>query len=182
MKCKRLRDIIEYETGLSLSTNTRRREYVQARGMYYYILRKETNMSLQAISETVKKNHATILHSVNNFDNWLVADSDLSKVYRKVLRSFLSLKDVNELTTTINKGEIIESIMNENELLKEKLLEMNREVDKVRENPLVDLVCEIPEERKGEALERIQLMVQGWSWKYEDKCEIIGGFNSVDSY
>jgi hypothetical protein len=118
-------------------------------------------MSLQAISETVKKNHATILHSVNNFDNWLVADSDLSKVYRKVLRSFLSLKDVNELTTTINKGEIIESIMNENELLKEKLLEMNREVDKVRENPLVDLVCEIPEERKGEALERIQLMVQG---------------------
>jgi menaquinone-dependent protoporphyrinogen IX oxidase len=181
MKCDKLKQIIEYETGLDLSRNTRRREYVQARGIYYYILRKETNMSLQSISETVKKNHATILHSVNHFDNWLVADPDLKKIYKRVLKSFLSSNTTN-IASRQNNGQIVNSIMEENERLNKELLKMNVEVNKVRDNPLVDLVCEIPKEKQEEVLERIKLMVQSWSWKYEDKCEIIGGFNSVSAY
>jgi len=181
MKHKRLRDIIEYETGLNIYVNTRRREYVQARAMYYYILRKETKMSLQAISETVKKNHATILHSINNFDDWMAADPELNKSYKRVLKSFFSSGDINNTSPKVN-GEIIESLINENQSMKKKLSDMSKEIHKARKNPLVDLVYDVPQERQEEAYNRIDLMIKGWAWKYEDKCEIIGGFNSVDAY
>jgi len=181
MNYKRLRDIVEYETGLDISKNTRRREYVQARGIYYYILRKETNMSLHSISETVKKNHATILHSVNNFESWLFADPDLKKTYKRVLKSFLSLR-TSTIVSPKNNGEIVNSIIEENERLNKELLKMSSKLNKVNDNPLIELVANIPDERYSEAKERIKLMINGWSWKYEDKCEVIGGFNSVEAY
>ena len=121
------------------------------------------------------------MHSVNHFDNWLVADPDLKKIYKRVLKSFLSSNTTN-IASRQNNGQIVNSIMEENERLNKELLKMNVEVNKVRDNPLVDLVCEIPKEKQEEVLERIKLMVQSWSWKYEDKCEIIGGFNSVSAY
>ena len=51
---KRIRDIIEKETGVSLDNTTRKRKVVHARRMYYSILKLHTKMSLQAIGATLK--------------------------------------------------------------------------------------------------------------------------------
>ena len=58
---KRIRDIIEKETGINLDIATRKREAVLARRMYYTILKRQTKMSLNDIGATpVSYTHLTL--------------------------------------------------------------------------------------------------------------------------
>ena len=61
-----IKNLVEKEFDLQLKRKTRRRVYVEARAIYYMLLREKGRMSFANISETLDKNHATVLHAVKN--------------------------------------------------------------------------------------------------------------------
>lgn len=64
-----LDEICEYinkEFNLDIKENTRKRDYVEGRALFYFIARKKTNYSYECISGYFQKNHATAVHAIQN--------------------------------------------------------------------------------------------------------------------
>jgi hypothetical protein len=126
-----LRDLIKslLKVDVKLS-RTRKREVVNARMIYSYILRN-CGWGYSAIGRSVVKDHATIMHYVRCFENYMKSDSELRNSYNLILSEFnsrdqsvvfltedelkkkLSLKiiDLNkELKSRVEKDDRLENI------------------------------------------------------------------------
>ena len=79
-----IKNIVEKEFGLDITKRTRRREYVEARAIYYGLLRDYTTLGLANIGRSIKKNHATVLHGQRNLKDWLVVDKRIMEIYNKL--------------------------------------------------------------------------------------------------
>lgn len=115
---QRIRETVENQTGVDLHIKTRKRESVQARRMYYKILKKQTKMSLSAIGKTLKlrQDHATVLNQINKFD----IDYQQDKAFALKFRSIMNvLNGVIEIS--------------EEEQLKDKNLELNVKINELLE-------------------------------------------------
>lgn len=63
---KKIQLTIEKETGKKLVSPHRDREHVYARTIYFKLCRERTHKTLKEIGESIGKNHATVLHALNN--------------------------------------------------------------------------------------------------------------------
>jgi len=75
-----LQKVIQEFLEVDITTKSRKQEFINARMIYYKILR-DLKYSWTAIGLSVKKNHATILHAVRVFDDLITYDSELKKSY-----------------------------------------------------------------------------------------------------
>tara|TARA_R110001632_G_C11275384_1_gene411257 strand:+ start:322 stop:612 length:291 start_codon:yes stop_codon:yes gene_type:complete len=57
-----------------ITENNRTREIVMARAAYYWIARHTTKSSLAKIGDSVGRDHASVLYSLKNFNDWLRFD------------------------------------------------------------------------------------------------------------
>ena len=75
---------VQFSSGLhDLKAKTRRREYVDARRIAYYILRNVHGFSFQSIAKEFDKNHASVIHGIKDFDFLLKPDKSLHEIYNK---------------------------------------------------------------------------------------------------
>jgi len=70
-----LRDVCEitHITPEKMIGRSRVKEVVEARQLYYYIVKKvlRIGISLQHLANTLNQNHATVLHGINNINNMI---------------------------------------------------------------------------------------------------------------
>lgn len=67
MKLENLIKIVSDITGVDIRSNSRDSDHVVARAMYYDIAYNKLRLgSLSSIGRSIGKNHATVLHSINN--------------------------------------------------------------------------------------------------------------------
>jgi len=59
-------DYVNATLGLDIRQDSRKREFVDARAFYYELARRLTNNSLHRIGDSLNRNHATVIHSLNN--------------------------------------------------------------------------------------------------------------------
>lgn len=83
-----LLNIMRVETGLDLKRKTRKREYVDARAIAFYIIKTELNLSLDAIGKFFEKNHATVLHGLRVFYNLIETDKSFKNKFNKIFFTF----------------------------------------------------------------------------------------------
>ena len=81
-------NVIE-ETGIDPRADSRKREYVFGRAVVYDILRKHLRMSLTDIAKVFNKNHATVLHSLNQLPYLMKYDHDLQYTYNNIINNWL---------------------------------------------------------------------------------------------
>lgn len=98
-----LKNIIKEEINVDLDSknvkNCRDREFVEARAMYYALLRKYTNMTYTRIGDSVGKNHATVMHAAESLPFWLKQDEGLFNTYSKIntkFRQFLGYDEADK--------------------------------------------------------------------------------------
>jgi hypothetical protein len=84
MTSKLVKEIVEDYYKLKIDSKTRQRKYVEARAVYYKLLRENSRMSLQAIGNTMKRDHATVLHSLRQIKDWLEYDKELKRDYNTI--------------------------------------------------------------------------------------------------
>ncbi|MDE6819033.1 MAG: chromosomal replication initiator protein DnaA, partial [Muribaculaceae bacterium] len=60
-----------------LFTRSRKREINDARQVVMYMTKRHTQLSLSAIGSRLSRNHATVLHAVNNIENRMATEPQL---------------------------------------------------------------------------------------------------------
>ena len=80
----KLYDHFNKETGIDIFRNTRKREYVEARAVFNFVLYNVHNLGLNDIARFYKANkknydHATVYHSLNNFDVYNLYSKEVSE-------------------------------------------------------------------------------------------------------
>tara|TARA_X000001382_G_scaffold67457_1_gene46853 strand:- start:555 stop:971 length:417 start_codon:yes stop_codon:yes gene_type:complete len=89
------------ELGLSLNRNTRKREYVYARAIYFKLCREFSHATLSSIGESVNRDHASVIHGMFVFDVIALHKDTILSSYTKIRNELLmqnedDLKKYNE--------------------------------------------------------------------------------------
>lgn len=103
-----IKEIIQDESGIdNILKDSRKRSYVDARRIFYHILRNYHCLSFEKIGKICgKRNHATILHSLRDVEFLIKSDPDISSLYNRVSDRVLNLKTEKQLL--IEKVERLE--------------------------------------------------------------------------
>tara|TARA_R110000782_G_scaffold33729_1_gene81138 strand:+ start:1406 stop:1870 length:465 start_codon:yes stop_codon:yes gene_type:complete len=84
-------------TKLNIFKNTRKREYIEARSIFYVIMKKEYNCTYAFIEEYMRSNgksvtHATLVHAVKSFASYAKFNNYLSLGRESILNQITQLK------------------------------------------------------------------------------------------
>lgn len=129
-----LRDIIRIVLGVDVkNAKSRHRHVVNARMIYAHILHRG-GWSYSSIGRAMVKHHATIMHYVKNFDNYLMSDPELRRSYVEIKNSFDGdITDQLYLSEDELKKELI-LLRKENKSLSLKLIEIEEQLKSVISN------------------------------------------------
>jgi chromosomal replication initiation ATPase DnaA len=95
-----LKQIIEYvnlNLKIDIGSDTRKREYVEGRSLYYTLAKKHTMFSDQEIGKSIDKNHATVLWGRTKVFTHALKEN---KLIKKAYDAFI-FKDSNEMDRLI---------------------------------------------------------------------------------
>lgn len=102
MITKELINIIKEETNIDLNDkdviNCRDREFVEARAIYYTLLRQHTKMTYTKIGQSIGKNHATVMHAADALPYWIQQDKSLGYTYERIQTRFKKVLGGVEVT------------------------------------------------------------------------------------
>ena len=88
MTTQQIKQLIETELNIEINAKSRKRKNVYARAIYFKICRDRTHLSLKELGDTLKLNHATELHGLNNvFPTFEIYNHDYMEVYSKIKNS-----------------------------------------------------------------------------------------------
>jgi len=109
---ERLKEIILKETDIDVSKNSRKHNIIEARALYFYLVKHfKPKMTLQEIAESVNKNHATVIHSLNNYEMYEKFNRDLRSLRNIIVNQMdeenvLNTENINELRLEIKKKNL----------------------------------------------------------------------------
>ena len=146
---EKFKKIIEFETGVNVEIVSRKRNFVEARAIYYKLLRDISNMTLQAIGDTVNRDHATILHSLKSVDDWMKYDVKLSGKYKNILYAIDNIGDSD-----------MNNLRYDNMMLNLRIEELEKKISKSSSNRLYALMDKIPYEKQEIVYDRISVIVR----------------------
>ncbi len=146
---EKFKKIIEFETGVNVEIVSRKRNFVEARAIYYKLLRDISNMTLQAIGDTVNKDHATILHSLKGVDDWMRYDTKLFEKYKNILYAIDNIGDSD-----------MNSLRYDNMMLSLKIEELEERINKLSSNRFYTLIDKIPNHKEELVYDRISAIVK----------------------
>ena len=86
MTTKEIKELVEGELGYRINVNSRKRDIVYGRAIYFRICKDRTNLSLKKIGETLNLDHATVLHSINNiFPAFEMYNPKYMEIYNRII-------------------------------------------------------------------------------------------------
>lgn len=146
---KYLKEIMNYvidQTGLDIRENTRRREYVYARSLYFKLAREFTAISMRDIAESVDRDHATVIHSINNV--FPLACSFNPRI-RLEYERYVNFKSTGQLSPdNIDYCDALDSLKIENDRLR------------ITNNEVLNLINTVDEYHYPVLLERVKSIVK----------------------
>ena len=102
-----IKHLVEKELQLNLDNKTRKREYVFARAVYYRLCSEFTKHSLNAIGETINKDHSTVIHGLKIFKSFL----DFPNMYQAEINAYDNIHPTLKKISTEIKEEAPETIL-----------------------------------------------------------------------
>jgi hypothetical protein len=136
---KKLREEVRKVTGYDPYDRNRRRETVESRALYIHLLCKYHKRKPYHIAKIMNRNHATILHSLKNFDIYIHYNSELEGWLYEIL--------MNEKKGKIGmRKEFIK--IKVDYLLDEDVIELSNQVRDMYEEKLIQDAKWIEEEEK----------------------------------
>ena len=175
-------------SGIDIFKNTRVTKYIELRSLACYIFRVKMNKPLTHIanffeSKGKSMDHSTVIHAVKMYSIYSANNNNL-----KIHESCFKFKNNNEIDyDAINRIAFLQNkckkIEKRNNELKRSIQDLNykKKTFTKDEVKILMLVEGLPKTKIKEVLERINLMKQSWSWKSQDRCEIIESSNGLSN-
>jgi len=126
MNKETIKQLVEKHFDLKIDTQCRRREYVEARAIYFKLTRDNTRLSLQAIGLGVGRHYASVLHNIQQLNTWMEYDVTLRNHYTTLNNRLKNL--VTEVDEVIEMGESIAAKYIE---LKEEVLAQRKTIERM---------------------------------------------------
>ena len=139
-----IREAVEAVTSCDVVIRTRQVEYVQAR-MIFYKFARDNKQTLQAIGKFLKRDHATVMHSLKKFEQDVNYDSAFRAKYNAVkeILGNLDLKGCEDATETL-----LEAYEMRNANLIEQNAELRAKLSRLTSDDTInELLTGLPEER-----------------------------------
>lgn len=105
----KLKNIIKKETNIDIDNKTRKREIVEARALYFKILKEiEPNRTFKNLANTLGLNHATVIHSLKSYKYYEKFNPSLRTYKNNILKHFRieDIKEEDDLDKKLLKYEI----------------------------------------------------------------------------
>jgi len=162
-RVKLLKEITNNTFNLNVDSRSRKGEYITARAICYKILKEHCDMSYTFIGRQFNKNHATILHAIDEFPWMLKADREMERTYRKILKKWLiKSEDCADTNPSLLKKDLLK-LEERNNLLNLALIEMQGQVDTLMKQSasLRKFEKSLPEERLKRIEKKLSDIVNG---------------------
>jgi hypothetical protein len=92
---ERVRQHIITELGIDVFISTRERYNVEARCLYYTILKELTpTQSLEKIGRSINKDHATVIYGLGQYESFCFYNKNLDLIKRKIIILYNSANDL----------------------------------------------------------------------------------------
>ena len=115
---KKIKNAVEKVTDLKIDKNTRQREYVMARCLYFHFARELTKKPYSEIGATTGHHHASVLHALKSFDVHYRFSSFFKQSYHElteILKPTKSAKPIVEEHISLDEAkEKIKSLIDTN--------------------------------------------------------------------
>ena len=139
-----IRVAVETITNCDVVVRTRQKDFVQARSIFYRFAR-DNKQTLQAIGKFLERDHATVMHSLKNFEHEVKFDPDFRSKYNAVkdILGNLDVKECEDATETL-----LEAYELRNANLIEENAQLRANVARLMTQDTIDkLLVGIPEDR-----------------------------------
>ena len=110
MNKETIKEIVESYFELSISRNTRKRQYVEARAIYFKLCREFTQLSLEQIGESVNRDHASVLHGVKSINTWVQVDKRMNNNMRILKNKIINYQVEKDKTVELNESIVLKYI------------------------------------------------------------------------
>jgi hypothetical protein len=143
-----LREITQEICKIDPMKETRDREVVYARMIMYKVLKSFHKHTVTAIGRMFGKHHATILHSIKQFDNMVIYDDWLSNRFHCVM---------SEYTKEISlQNEVIADVHLRNKILESKVNMQKRIIRQYKE--ISDIIDGVPEVKVEQIIQKLRML------------------------
>ena len=139
-----IRVAVETITNCDVVIRTRQKDFVQARSIFYRFAR-DNKQTLQAIGKFLERDHATVMHSLKNFEHEVKFDPDFRSKYNAVkdILGNLDVKECEDATETL-----LEAYELRNANLIEENAQLRTNISRLMTQDTIDkLLVGIPEDR-----------------------------------
>lgn len=90
-------DLVKGITGLDIYQDTRKRPYVEARALFFYILKEDYGTTFKFIQDHMESkgnwfHHASLLHAVDNFQYYAKFNKKLFRARDYILNKMIEIK------------------------------------------------------------------------------------------
>ena len=149
-----------------LTIKSRKPEVCYSKSLLYTILSRKANMNDRCIYEFLnKKNIVSVRSSIcasrNKIDSYYKDSNYIRKIYD------MYFDDKNEMFLIDKKLNRIK--------IREEAIEKKKKAIFANDDFLVQLVRNVPKEKRKEVYDLIELRIKSWSWKTNDKCDVYEG-------
>ena len=138
-KLETLQKVIESRLDIKLNKNTRKKEYIFARALFYALAYDGKRFTYSTIGKYMGKDHATVLHSVKNVLPQIMFDEKYKRLYDEL--SLILVDSIDEKTLKIHQYGINNLYM-----------EMKRKEDLIQELSLKLIAAEKTSNKVADAL------------------------------
>tara|TARA_R110000796_G_scaffold41683_3_gene103072 strand:+ start:1778 stop:2311 length:534 start_codon:yes stop_codon:yes gene_type:complete len=151
-KTELLEHIIKQELKRDVSKVSREKPLIEARFIYFHILREEEQMVFQKIGDTVDMNHASVLHGCDKVNFWLKTDHEFRDKYLMVLASYH--REVYGIEKEAETNKLRDKLNKE----REEITKLKTQVNKIgtAQDRLHLLIDKTPEEKAEDLLIRVE--------------------------
>ena len=105
-----IKQIVESYFEISISRNTRKRQYVEARAIYFKLCRIFTQLSLEQIGKSVNRDHASVLHGVRSINTWEEVDKRMNNNMRILKNKIINYQVEKDKTVELNESIVLKYI------------------------------------------------------------------------
>lgn len=96
------------EVPVSLHSRLRKTDLVELRVIFSFIA-KNMGYILEDIGDILgKQDHTTVIHSINNFKNWIAIDPNFRYKYNKILNHIVTIQNKNNESSTLEHTDQME--------------------------------------------------------------------------
>jgi len=131
MNKETIKEIVERYFEINISRNTRKRQYVEARAIYFKLCREFTQLSLGQIGKSVNRDHASVLHGVRSINTWVQVDKRMNNSMRILKNKIINYQVEKDETVELNESIVLKYIE-----LKEQVKSQQETIDKLN----IDLI------------------------------------------